>query len=249
MKGTFKPVPQLRLEILARTGRHRNCKAFNKYRGPVTLKDGYASKSEDDDDNSKSFQNVLLKNLNALYRFIRPYACAGVVIAATSNSLLPVEKLSDLTPTFFIGLLKALVPALLMHIYVAAINQLSDVEIDKINKPYLPLASGEFSMGTGIAITLTSVLMSLAIAMMLRSPPLVLGVIVWFLFGTAYSVQLPFLRWKGNSFLAAISIMFLNGLLQQFPYFIHIQKYVLGRPVEITRSLMFAIAFICCFCI
>ncbi|KAH9798877.1 homogentisate phytyltransferase 1 [Citrus sinensis] len=206
------------------------------------FKDGYASKSEDDDDNSKSFQNVLLKNLNALYHFIRPYACAGVVIAATSNSLLPVEKLSDLTPTFFIGLLKALVPALLMHIYVAAINQLSDVEIDKVNKPYLPLASGEFSMGTGIAITLTSVLMSLAIAIMLRSPPLVLGVIVWFLFGTAYSVQ-------GNSFLAAISIMFLNGLLQQFPYFIHIQKYVLGRPVEITRSLMFATVFICCFCI
>lgn len=104
---------------------------------------------------------------------------------------------------------------------------------------------------------------------MLRSPPLVLGVIVWFLFGTAYSVQvgtqiailynifeqplyahaqthnthknimlllhssdyffpmfqLPFLRWKGNSFLAAISIMFLNGLLQQFPYFIHIQVH------------------------
>ncbi|GAY44301.1 hypothetical protein CUMW_081140, partial [Citrus unshiu] len=180
-----------------------------------TSQNGYASKSEDDDDNSKSFQNVLLKNLNALYHFIRPYACAGVVIAATSNSLLPVEKLSDLTPTFFIGLLKALVPALLMHIYVAAINQLSDVEIDKVNKPYLPLASGEFSMGTGIAITLTSVLMSLAIAIMLRSPPLVLGVIVWFLFGTAYSVQ----------------------------------KYVLGRPVEITRSLMFATVFICCFCI
>lgn len=58
---------------------NRNSKAFNKYRVPVTLKDGYASKSEDDDGNIKSFQNVLLKNLNALYRFIRPYACAGVV--------------------------------------------------------------------------------------------------------------------------------------------------------------------------
>ncbi|KAH9760442.1 homogentisate phytyltransferase 1 [Citrus sinensis] len=227
----------------------RNCKPFNSHRAPVTLQDGYASKSEDDD-HSNSFLNVFLKKFHALYRFMRAYACAGVIIATTSNSLLPVQTLADLTPAYFTGLMEALVPAVLMHIYVVAINQLSDVEVDKVNKPYLPLASGEISMGTGIAITLASALMSLAYAVMIRSPPFIWAVIAWIFVGTAYSVQLPLLRWKGNSFLAAFCMVSLNGLLTQFPVYVHIQKYVLGRPLEIfTRPLMFATAFISCFCV
>ncbi len=52
----------------------------------------------------------------------------------------------------FIVLLQALVPALLMNVSIVGLNQIFDVPIDKINKPYLPLASGEFSMRTGIAL-------------------------------------------------------------------------------------------------
>nr|XP_029146024.1 probable homogentisate phytyltransferase 2, chloroplastic isoform X5 [Arachis hypogaea] len=36
---------------------------------------------------------------------------------------------------------QAMVAALFMNIYIVGLNQLSDIEIDKINKPYLPLAS------------------------------------------------------------------------------------------------------------
>ena len=43
------------------------------------------------------------------------------------------------------GVMQALVPALLMNISIVGLNQLYDVEIDKINKPYLPLASGEMT--------------------------------------------------------------------------------------------------------
>lgn len=49
-------------------------------------------------------------------------------------------------------LLQALVPALLMNVSIVGLNQIFDVPIDKVNKPYLPLASGEFSMRTGIAL-------------------------------------------------------------------------------------------------
>ncbi|KAH9770682.1 putative homogentisate phytyltransferase 1 [Citrus sinensis] len=193
------------------------CKPFNNNDRvtAVTLQDGYASKSEDEDGSPK---NVFLKNLNALYRFIYPYACFGV----------------------------PLVPLVLMHIYGVAVNQVADVEIDKVNKPYMPLASGEFSMETGIAITWISALTSLASAIMLQSPPLVLGVIAWLFISTAYSAQLPFLRWKGNSFLAAVCMVFMCGLLPQVPFFFHVQKYLLGRPMEITKPLMFASAFMTC---
>ena len=50
------------------------------------------------------------------------------------------------------ALLQALVPALLMNICIVGLNQVYDVRIDRVNKPYLPLASGEFTMQTGIAL-------------------------------------------------------------------------------------------------
>ena len=50
------------------------------------------------------------------------------------------------------AVLQALVPALFMNICIVGLNQIYDVPIDKINKPYLPLASGEFSMQTGVAL-------------------------------------------------------------------------------------------------
>ena len=50
------------------------------------------------------------------------------------------------------ALLQALVPALLMNVCIVGLNQVFDVRIDRVNKPYLPLASGEFSMQTGVAL-------------------------------------------------------------------------------------------------
>ncbi|KAH9760457.1 homogentisate phytyltransferase 1 [Citrus sinensis] len=132
------------------------------------------------------------------------------IVGITSIAILPLQSFADLTPKYFMEFLKALLSAVLMNNYVGTVNQVADVEIDKVNKPDLPLASGDLSMGTGLAITLTLSLTSLAIALSLQSPPLIFGLIVWFLLGTAYSVD----------------------------------KYVLGRPVVITRPLIFAAAII-----
>lgn len=50
------------------------------------------------------------------------------------------------------SLMQALIPALLMNICIVGLNQIFDVPIDRVNKPYLPLASGEFSVGTGTSL-------------------------------------------------------------------------------------------------
>ena len=42
-----------------------------------------------------------------------------------------------------------LIVSLLVNVYIVGLNQLYDVEIDKINKPYLPIASGELSKRSG----------------------------------------------------------------------------------------------------
>jgi len=49
-----------------------------------------------------------------------------------------------------------LVACLCGNVYIVGLNQLEDVAIDRINKPHLPLAAGEFSRRTAkliVAIT------------------------------------------------------------------------------------------------
>ena len=67
--------------------------------------------------------------------------------------LWPVQGSSQVSWPVVGGLLQALVAALLMNVCIVGINQLYDVDIDRVNKPYLPLASGELSMQGGTLIT------------------------------------------------------------------------------------------------
>jgi homogentisate phytyltransferase/homogentisate geranylgeranyltransferase len=55
-------------------------------------------------------------------------------------------------------------PSLLMNLYITGLNQLTDVEIDRINKPYLPLASGELSIAHGWQVVLVSLGLALVFA-------------------------------------------------------------------------------------
>ncbi|KAH9751419.1 homogentisate phytyltransferase 1 [Citrus sinensis] len=138
-----------------------------------------------------------------------------------------------------------------MNTFLTALNQIWDVEIDKgyinindahINKPYLPLASGDLSMGTAIAICIGSAILSYALAIMSGSPPLLLIQILCFLCGCAYSLPLPFLRWKSKTFMAPLTLVILMGFTLQLPFCMHMQQYVLGRPFVLTRPLISTVA-------
>ncbi|KAJ9167680.1 hypothetical protein P3X46_019294 [Hevea brasiliensis] len=207
----------------------------------------HASNLKDGDSWSSSMWSSIIKHLNSLYQFSRPHTVIGTIIGITSVSLLPVETILDLSPRFFMGLLKALVPSVLMNIYVVGLNQLFDVEIDKVNKPYLPLASGNFSIETGIIIVAACLLLSLAMGIMFQSPPLLAALLISFALGSVYSIELPFLRWKKHAFLAASCILIARAMVVQLAFFVHIQKFVLGKPIVICRSLVFATAFMCFF--
>ncbi|MCL7048334.1 hypothetical protein MKW94_007226 [Papaver nudicaule] len=226
--------------------------------------------TEPEDDHSRSSRTSILKQLNAFRRFTRPHTIIGTVAGIISVSLLPIETAADLSLNFVVGVVKALIPALLMNIYVVGLNQLFDVEIDKINKPDLPIAAGDLSMANGITIVSASSILSLAMGLTFQSPPLLCALIISFFFGSVYSIemitfqyicpvisfyfpilvlsfQLPFLRWKRHAFLAATCILSVRALVVQLAFFVHMQKYVLGKPIAITRSLVFATFFMCFF--
>ncbi|CAN0387979.1 unnamed protein product, partial [Ectocarpus sp. 13 AM-2016] len=38
-----------------------------------------------------------------------------------------------------------MVPSLLINVFITGLNQITDVEIDKVNKPYLPIPAGNLT--------------------------------------------------------------------------------------------------------
>ncbi|XVE71847.1 hypothetical protein DITRI_Ditri10aG0184500 [Diplodiscus trichospermus] len=187
--------------------------------------------------------NSVKNVLDAFYRFSRPHTVIGTALSIVSVSLLAVEKVSDISSPFFTGVLEAVVAALMMNIYIVGLNQLSDIEIDKVNKPYLPLASGEYSTFTGIMIVTSFSVMSFWLGWIVGSWPLFWALFVSFLLGTAYSVNLPLLRWKRFALVAAMCILAVRAVIVQLAFYLHIQTHVFGRPAIFPKPLIFATAF------
>ncbi|XP_073300236.1 homogentisate phytyltransferase 1, chloroplastic-like [Primulina huaijiensis] len=181
--------------------------------------------------------------LYGLYQFSRPHTILGTILGITSVSTLALNSWTQVSPVFLLEVFKAIVPTFFMNIFVVGLNQIYDVEIDKVNKPYLPLASGVISMKLGVGVVAISLIKSLALGMISGSPALMAALLCLLLFGSLYSIELPFMRWKRDPFLAATTIVISRALVIQFAYFIHIQIYVLGEPLVFSRAVIFAACF------
>ncbi|KAG0481447.1 hypothetical protein HPP92_012305 [Vanilla planifolia] len=72
-----------------------------------------------------------------------------------------LEKNDEIT-AFYMLIWKAISSFSCLIVYTNGVNQLFDMEIDKVNKPYLPLVSGEMSLQMGFAIVCASALMILS---------------------------------------------------------------------------------------
>lgn len=186
---------------------------------------------------------------DAFYRFSRPHTIIGSALSVISVSLLSIQSPADISLTFLVGLLQAVIPALLMNVYIVGLNQIFDIDIDKVNKPYLPLASGEFSLNTGIALVTISAALSLAIGLIVGSGPLLWALSVSFVLGTAYSADVPLLRWKRSAVAAASCILAVRAVVVQLGFYLHMQASVFGRTAALTRPLWFTIGFMSFFSI
>lgn len=192
---------------------------------------------------SASPQSTLPAALDAFYRFSRPHTVIGTALSIVSVSLLAVQKFSDFSPLFFMGVLEAIVAAFFMNIYIVGLNQLSDIEIDKVNKPYLPLASGEYSVKTGVIIVSSFAFMSFGLGWMVGSWPLFWALFISFLLGTAYSINIPMLRWKRFALVAAMCILAVRAVIVQIAFYLHIQTFVYGRLAMFPKPVIFATGF------
>lgn len=172
----------------------------------------------------------------------------GTTISIVSVSCLAMHNF-QWTAAAVGGMLQALIPALLMNISIVGLNQVFDVDIDRVNKPYLPLASGEFSMGTGIAIVLVTALASLAMGAATGSTPLMWTLVLSLGLGVLYSTDLPFMRWKRFPWLAAGCILAVRAVFVQLGFYYHM-RYALGTAqIGLSPPLVFTMAFMLLFSI
>ncbi len=137
----------------------------------------------------------------------------------------------------------ALIPSLCANVYIVGLNQLEDVEIDRINKPGLPLASGDFSRTEGFSIVIVTGILALVLSAM-GGQFLFLTVLSSIGIGTAYS--LPPLRLKRFPFWAALCIFGVRGLVVNLGFFLHFQQRLGGYgviPLQVWALTAFVILF------
>ncbi|MFZ0548344.1 MAG: UbiA family prenyltransferase, partial [Candidatus Promineifilaceae bacterium] len=127
--------------------------------------------------------------IRAFIRFSRPHTIiattlqvVGLFVISGGLEFGTAEKWPVLALT--------LVSCLAVNVYIVGLNQLADIEIDRINKPYLPLVSGDFSVGEGRWIVGLTGLAALLLGAWLGRF-LFLTVFLAFLIGTVYSLP-PF---------------------------------------------------------
>ncbi|KAB2604831.1 homogentisate phytyltransferase 1 [Pyrus ussuriensis x Pyrus communis] len=182
---------------------------------------GHPLESEPEAYNPKSIWNSIKNAIDAFYRFSRPHTVIGIALSIISVSLLAVKNLSDLSPLFFTGVLEAVVAALFMNIYIVGLNQLSDIDIDKVALSSVGI--WEYSVGTGIMIVTSFLIMSFLLGWVVGSWPLFWALFISFVLGTAYSINLPLLRWKRSAVVAAMCILAVRAVIVQLAFFLHMQ--------------------------
>jgi homogentisate phytyltransferase / homogentisate geranylgeranyltransferase len=182
--------------------------------------------------------------LSQLWKFSRPHTIIGTSLSVLALFTIAIATTHQPIGWLSIGqLMVTWIACLLGNIYIVGLNQLYDVEIDRVNKPDLPLASGKLSIAQGQWIVGVSGLLGIATA----NPSgqwLFATVALSLAIGTAYS--LPPIRFKQYSLLAALCILTVRGCIVNIGLFLHFNRLFTGAdslPPSIWILTLFILVF------
>lgn len=161
-------------------------------------------------------------NLHTLWKFSRPHTIIGSVVSIVVLFLLQGGYLSD----DFYMLAITLISALGCNMCITGLNQVVDVELDKINKPELPIASGKLDIATAKKIVIVSGIIAIVAAAVLHWFLLLLIAVILIL-GIAYSV--PPIQLKQHHLPAALAITIVRGLLVNIGMAMHFAGMLQGN--------------------
>lgn len=181
-----------------------------------------------------------MKQLVILWKFSRPHTIIGSVISIYTLYMIVYDKHASINFTY---LLMALIVGISCNIFIVGINQIADVEIDRINKPKLPIPAGVLTKKEAKVIVISALLISWVISFLI-SPYLFFIVLLATAIGWAYSM--PPLYLKQHHLPAAFAIATVRGVLLNacgFMVFNYLANHTLEMPKNVKILTLFIIAF------
>lgn len=98
-----------------------------------------------------------------LWRFARPHTVIGTALSVVGIFAIAADATTVEDPV--LQLAATLVAALSVNVFIVGVNQVQDIEIDRVNKPQLPLAAGDLTLAQGRAIVAVSGVLPVVMAL------------------------------------------------------------------------------------
>lgn len=187
--------------------------------------------------------NLITGIINFIH-FSRLHTIIGTFAATTTIFLVIVSGINNITSANSLHYVIFLFGAVSINIFVVGINQIYDVEIDRINKPHLPLAKGDFSIKTGWIISILGLFFGLFISM--TNIILFIAAIIMIVIGIIYSVP-PF-RLRNNFLSASLLIILGRGLLLNLSAYFYFNSEINGS-YKVNDEIFYILTFILFFTI
>lgn len=168
-----------------------------------------------------------------LWRFSRPHTIVGTVLSILGLYAITVQDPADQVTALVIGLLAGIT----VNVFIVGLNQIEDVEIDRINKPHLPIAAGDLSLPAARAVVAFCAAFPLVVGLT-QGVPETVAVSVALVVGWAYSS--PPLRLKRFPALAAGAISLVRAVVVNLGVALH---FTSGIPDAVWALTLFVLPF------
>ncbi|KAK7244703.1 hypothetical protein RIF29_39529 [Crotalaria pallida] len=182
---------------------------------------------------------------DACWRFLRPHTIRGTALGSTALVARALIENSNLIKwSLLLKAFSGLFALICGNGYIVGINQIYDISIDKVNKPYLPIAAGDLSVQSAwLLVTFFAVAGLLIVG--LNFGPFIFSLYTLGLFlGTIYSVP-PF-RMKRFPVAAFLIIATVRGFLLNFGVY-YATRAALGLAFEWSSPVVFITTFVTLF--
>ncbi|KAK4413093.1 putative homogentisate phytyltransferase 2, chloroplastic [Sesamum alatum] len=182
---------------------------------------------------------------DAFWRFLRPHTIRGTTLGSISLvARALIENPNLIRWSLLLKAFSGLVALICGNGYIVGINQIYDVGIDKVNKPYLPIAAGDLSEKSAWFLVLLLAAAGLLIVGLNFGPFITSLYCLGLFLGTIYSVP-PF-RMKRFPVSAFLIIATVRGFLLNYGVY-YATRAALGLTFEWSSPVAFITTFVTLF--
>lgn len=182
--------------------------------------------------------------LSAFWKFSRPHTIIGTSLSVAALCIIASIATAPSRTTVLSSWLLAWVACLCGNVYIVGLNQVEDVAIDRINKPELPIASGEFTKRHAQHLVWITGAVAIALSLLSQNLFLILTIGLSLIIGTAYS--LPPIRLKRFPFWASVCILAVRGAIVNLGLYLYFATQFgadVSVPARIWALTVFVLVF------